>query len=301
MKTGIQHLPGETGSQRVQGLKVVRYDFTVTAKGVLHEDYVSLLGKATARRLCALSIVQGTGTGKVATFSLPYTELEAVPVQDSRDDIALVNLSWRVRDDTSSNAFSLSRPVSKTGNAANTAGAAAPTRLPGSTYELSIDLPRGRSYLPAEDLRHFGLDVESVQALRTGSSPGMRTATPTLRAFRDLIRFQVARARSLLERGRPLIDAVGVDLSMELQLTYLSGHAMLDKIEGLLEEILRTRPTLSRSDRARVLARTLGRRMPSLLTRELGFLGGISAFTGLDILGRSGHKSRGGWPGWIDR
>ena len=107
MKTGIQHLPGETGSQRVQGLKVVRYDFTVTAKGVLHEDYVSLLGKATARRLCALSIVQGTGTGKVATFSLPYTELEAVPVQDSRDDIALVNLSWRVRDDTSSNAFSL--------------------------------------------------------------------------------------------------------------------------------------------------------------------------------------------------
>lgn len=107
MSTGVQHLPGETGSQRIQGLKVVRYDFTVTAKGVLHEDYVSLLGKATARKLCALSIVQGTGAGRIATFSLPYTELQAVPVQDSRDDIALVNLTWRVRDDSASDAFTL--------------------------------------------------------------------------------------------------------------------------------------------------------------------------------------------------
>lgn len=107
MQTGIAHLPGETGSQRVQGLKVVRYGLSVTAKGVLHEDYLSLLGKATARRLCALTIVQGAGTGRVATFSLPYTELEAVPTQDSRDDVELVNLTWRVRDDSASDAFSL--------------------------------------------------------------------------------------------------------------------------------------------------------------------------------------------------
>lgn len=107
MKTGIEHLPGETGSQRVQGLKVVRYDFTVTAKGVLYEDYVSLLGKATSRKLCALSIVQGTGAGKVATFSLPYTELVAVPVADSANDVALVDLSWRVRDNGASDAFTL--------------------------------------------------------------------------------------------------------------------------------------------------------------------------------------------------
>jgi hypothetical protein len=107
LKTGIEHLPGETGSQRVQGLKAVRYDITVTAKGVLHEDYVSLLGKATARRLCPLSIVQGTGTGRVATFALPFTELVAVPVSDSRDDVAMVDLSWRVRDNAASDAFSL--------------------------------------------------------------------------------------------------------------------------------------------------------------------------------------------------
>lgn len=107
MATGIAHLPGETGSQRVQGLKAVRYNFEVTASGVLYEDYVSLLGKATARRLCALSIVQGTGAGRVATFALPFTELVAVPVEDSSDDVALVNLSWRVRDNAASDAFTL--------------------------------------------------------------------------------------------------------------------------------------------------------------------------------------------------
>lgn len=107
LKSGIAHLPGETGSQRVQGLKVVRYDLGVTAKGVLYEDYVSILGRATARRNCALSIVQGTGTGRIATFSLPYTEVVAVPVSDSRDDVALVDLSWRVRDNSASDAFTL--------------------------------------------------------------------------------------------------------------------------------------------------------------------------------------------------
>lgn len=107
MTSGIAHLPGETGSQRVQGLKAVRYGFEVTASGVLYEDYVSLLGKATARRLCALSIVQGTGTGRIATFALPYTELVAVPVEDASDDVALVNLSWRVRDNSGSDSFTL--------------------------------------------------------------------------------------------------------------------------------------------------------------------------------------------------
>lgn len=107
MQTGVQHLPGETGSSRIQGLKVVRYDFGVTAKGVLYEDYVSFIGRATARRNCALSIVQGTGTGRIATFSLPYTEIVAPPVPDSRDDIALIDLTFRVRDNSASDAFSL--------------------------------------------------------------------------------------------------------------------------------------------------------------------------------------------------
>lgn len=107
MVTGIAHLPGETGSQRVQGLKAVRYGIDVTATVVLHEDYVSLLGKSTARRLGALSIVQGTGTGRIATFALPYAELVSQPVEDSADDVAMVNLAWRIRDNSGSDAFSL--------------------------------------------------------------------------------------------------------------------------------------------------------------------------------------------------
>lgn len=107
MTTGIAHLPGETGSQRVQGLKAVRYGFEVSATLVLHEDYVSLLGKSTARRLGALTLVQGTGAGRIATFSLPFAELVAPAIEDSADDIAMVNVAWRVRDNSASDAFSL--------------------------------------------------------------------------------------------------------------------------------------------------------------------------------------------------
>ena len=86
-------------------------------------------------------------------------------------------------------------------------------------------------------------------------------------AFRDLFRFQTARARSFFERGRPLIDRVSNDLAIELSLTFHSGLAMLDKIDALGEDLLRARPTLGPTERARVAARALGPRFPQLLAR----------------------------------
>jgi phytoene/squalene synthetase len=83
-----------------------------------------------------------------------------------------------------------------------------------------------------------------------------------------LLRFEVARARALLERGRPLLDQVGGELRFELLLTYYSGQALLDRIESLGDEILRIRPTLSRTDRARVLARAAAKQVPQLYFRR---------------------------------
>ncbi len=130
--------------------------------------------------------------------------------------------------------------------------------------DLGRDLPRGRLHLPLEDLRHFGI-----------LPPGVRTAPASAhllgassKAWRDLLRYQVARARALLERGRPLLDQVGSDLAIELELTYVSGQAILDKIEVLGDEVLRGRPTLGRADRARVLGKSLGRRWPQVLLRR---------------------------------
>jgi len=117
--------------------------------------------------------------------------------------------------------------------------------------DVAIDLEKDRVYLPEEDLRHFGLSSESLYA---------RAATP---AFRDLMRFEVAKARALYERGRPLLDAVGKDLGFELALIWCGGVGILDKIEAVGFDVFRRRPTMHAADKAMVVARAATMRRPS--------------------------------------
>lgn len=107
LETGISHLPGETASRRVQGLKVTRYSLGVSLRGVLYEDYESFRGRSTARRNCACTIVQGTGTGRVATLSLPFTEVVAPDSADNANDVAMVDFTLRTRDNAGNDAFTL--------------------------------------------------------------------------------------------------------------------------------------------------------------------------------------------------
>ncbi len=111
--------------------------------------------------------------------------------------------------------------------------------------DIPSDLERGRVYLPSHDLRHFGV---SVDELRSGA------ATPAIDA---LIRFQVARARALLARSRPLVDDVNQQLGVELALMWHGSHRILERIERLGSQVLRQRPTLSALDKARVLTNAL--------------------------------------------
>jgi hypothetical protein len=106
--TGLDLLAGETGSKYSQGAKELRYDVKPVIRLALSADDVAALGKATARTAVAVSIGQGTGTGAIATFSMPYCEIEPVAVPDSVSDVSIVDLSLRVRDDAAgNNAFTV--------------------------------------------------------------------------------------------------------------------------------------------------------------------------------------------------
>lgn len=129
---------------------------------------------------------------------------------------------------------------------------------------LGRDLPRGRVYIPLEDLRHFGVLPEGTRTAPASA----HLLGASARSWRDLLRFEVARARALLERGRPLLDQVGSELRFELLLTYYSGQILLDRIESLGDSVLQGRPSLSRTDRARVLAKAAARRVPQLYFRR---------------------------------
>jgi squalene synthase HpnC len=122
--------------------------------------------------------------------------------------------------------------------------------------DVAVDLTKDRIYLPQEDLRHFGVSEESLFKLL-----GPRAERPSP-AFRDLMRFEVARARALFERGRPLIEKVGSDLGFELAMIWHGGSTILDKIEAVDYDVFRRRPQLNAADKARMVARAAAMRWP---------------------------------------
>jgi hydroxysqualene synthase len=130
--------------------------------------------------------------------------------------------------------------------------------------DIRGDLERGRVYMPAEDLRHFGV---------TEADLASHKATPQIGA---LVRYEVARTRALFERSRPLMDAVGSDLAVELALMWHGGMRILDKIGDAGPQLLQKRPQLNAADKARCVAgaiawrgETLGPRAINLAQRIL--------------------------------
>lgn len=104
--------------------------------------------------------------------------------------------------------------------------------------DVTVDFEKGRVYIPREDLRRFGVDEEAIRR---------REPTP---AFRDLIRFEVARARELFERGRELEGLVDRRSRLDVRLFRLGGEAVLEAIEGAGYDVLTRRPTISKRRKA---------------------------------------------------
>lgn len=121
--------------------------------------------------------------------------------------------------------------------------------------DMPADMDRGRIYIPAEDLRHFGVDEEDIAE---------RRATPAVGA---LVRYEVARTRALMERARPLIDALGANLAIEMALIWHGGMRILDKIQAAGRNLLHKRPHLDAVDKALVVTRALAWRGPSIAHR----------------------------------
>lgn len=142
--------------------------------------------------------------------------------------------------------------------------------------DLGMDLVRGRVYVPMEDLVHFEVDQALISSLAGSNGATAWSDAPDEQrvAMQDLLRFQTARARALFERGRPLLALVGSELSFELALTYHSGLSLLDRIDSLGDALVQTRPTLSRAEQAKTLAKALGPRWQEVIGRSsAGWLG----------------------------
>jgi phytoene synthase len=105
--------------------------------------------------------------------------------------------------------------------------------------DLGEDLARGRVYLPRDELDRFGCPPES-----------WRSRGP---AFRDMMRFQAARAREYYEKGRPLEGLLSADGRAVFRLMAGVYRRLLNEIERWDYDVFSRRVRVGRLTRLRLL------------------------------------------------
>jgi len=102
--------------------------------------------------------------------------------------------------------------------------------------DLSVDLPKGRCYLPEHWLHTAGL---SGQQLRDDKLEA--------ESIRPVLAKAISQTRRMLEAGAPLLAMIPFRLRLQIAATLHGGRRMLDKIEQL-QDPLHERVTLNKSE-----------------------------------------------------
>jgi hydroxysqualene synthase len=111
--------------------------------------------------------------------------------------------------------------------------------------DVAVDLGRDRIYLPQRDRERHGVTEEMLRAGRGGAALAA--------LMRDLVGF----TRGLFDAGRPLCDAVGGRLRLELRLTWQGGMRVLERIDAVQGDVFARRPRLGAKDTLLVVGRAI--------------------------------------------
>ena len=111
--------------------------------------------------------------------------------------------------------------------------------------DVRDDWQKGRVYISVEDMQRFSVDEQTIES-------GVATE-----AFRSLIREEVAWARALFAEGMPLLAQVDRGLALDLDLFTRGGLEILSAIEHQDYDVLRARPSISKTRKAALLLRAL--------------------------------------------
>src|SRR5262249_46002074 len=114
--------------------------------------------------------------------------------------------------------------------------------------DVAVDYGKGRIYLPLEDMRRFGVKEQQIAERKFTS------------AFRELMKFEVARAREWFDKGLPLAGTLASELAVDIELFTRGGQEILNAIERQGYDVLSRRPVISKSRKLGLLVRAaLGR------------------------------------------
>lgn len=111
--------------------------------------------------------------------------------------------------------------------------------------DVAIDWRKDRVYLPLDDVDRFGVTLAHIESARVDAQ------------WRDLMAFQCARTRSLLESGRPLTRRLPWRLGLELAAVIEGGLRIVKRIDAVGGDVFARRPVLRKRDWAIVVYRSL--------------------------------------------
>jgi squalene synthase HpnC len=111
--------------------------------------------------------------------------------------------------------------------------------------DVAIDYAKNRVYLPQDEMRRYGVTERHIAEQRCDD------------AWRGLIRFQIDRARGMLQSGAPLGRALPGRIGLEIRATVQGGLRILEKLERAQCDMFRQRPVLQWHDWPLIMARAL--------------------------------------------
>jgi squalene synthase HpnC len=115
--------------------------------------------------------------------------------------------------------------------------------------DVTDDYGKGRIYLPLEDLLRYHVAEDDIAAARN---------TPE---FREMMRFEVERARQWFQQGLPLVKQVDRELAVDLELFSRGGQEILNAIERQQYAMLGRRPAISKTRKLALVARAAAGKM----------------------------------------
>lgn len=102
--------------------------------------------------------------------------------------------------------------------------------------DVAVDIQKSRIYLPLADMQQFAVSEDHITGQKIDD------------AWRKLMQFEVARARSMLLSGAPLALRLPGRIGWELRLVVQGGLRILECIEAVDYDVFQRRPKLGKSD-----------------------------------------------------
>lgn len=111
--------------------------------------------------------------------------------------------------------------------------------------DTQIDIKKNRLYYPLNELRSFNITADDILNLNFNAD------------VRDYFKFNVTRARDLLNSGKPLINYLKGNLAIEIKWTIFGGEEILNKIAKANYNVMSFRPTISKFNYAKIFLKSL--------------------------------------------